>query len=81
MGATIHDATGAAAPNAAVTVINFNSGSVATIAPNGSGNYEVPSLPVAEYSLEMAAPGFGSPFTASAPCHSVTRADPNVPKA
>jgi hypothetical protein len=56
----IHDATGAAVANAAVTVTNINTGIVATATANGSGDYEFPSLRVGSYNVEATAPGFAS---------------------
>jgi outer membrane receptor protein involved in Fe transport len=55
---SIHDATGAAVANAAVTVTNVNTGSAVNVACNGSGDYEVPSLRVGVYNIEANAPGF-----------------------
>ena len=58
LNGTIHDATGAAVPNAAVTVTNINTGMVIKIVSNGTGEYEVPSLRVGVYNIEATAPGF-----------------------
>ena len=55
---SIHDATGAALPNAAVTVTNVNTGIVVKTATNGLGDYELPSLRVGVYNIEASAPGF-----------------------
>ena len=55
---SIHDATGAAVGNAAVTVTNVNTGNVVKVTANGSGDYEVPSLRVGVYNVEADAPGF-----------------------
>jgi hypothetical protein len=55
---SIHDTTGAAVGNAAVTVINVNTGSVLKVTSNGSGDYEVPSLRVGVYNIEAEAQGF-----------------------
>ncbi|MGA3049788.1 MAG: TonB-dependent receptor [Terracidiphilus sp.] len=57
---SIHDATGAAVPNATVTVTNVNTANVFKVTSNGSGDYEVPSLRVGVYNIEAAAPGFAS---------------------
>jgi hypothetical protein len=57
---SIHDATGAAVSNAAVTVTNINTGNVIKVSANGSGDYEVPSLRVGLYNIEASAPGFAS---------------------
>jgi len=55
---SIHDATGAAVGNAALTVTNINTGNVVKVNANGSGDYEVPSLRVGLYNIEATAPGF-----------------------
>ena len=55
---SIHDATGAAVPNATVTVTNVNTANVFKVVSNGAGDYEVPSLRVGVYNIEAAAPGF-----------------------
>jgi len=55
---SIHDTTGAAVPNAAVTVTNINTANAITVTSNGSGDYEVPSLRVGVYNIEAVAPGF-----------------------
>ena len=57
---SIHDTTGAAIPNATVTVTNVNTGNVISVTSNGSGDYEVPSLRVGVYNIEAVAPGFAS---------------------
>lgn len=57
---SIHDATGAAVPNATVTVTNVNTANVFKVTSNGSGDYEVPSLRVGVYNIEAAAAGFAS---------------------
>ncbi|MGO9775145.1 MAG: TonB-dependent receptor domain-containing protein [Terracidiphilus sp.] len=57
---SIHDATGAALPNAAVTVTNVNTGIVVKTATNGMGDYEIPSLRVGVYNIEASAPGFAT---------------------
>ena len=54
----IHDGTGAAVPNAAVTVTNINTGIVVKVSANGTGDYEVPSLRVGVYNIEATANGF-----------------------
>ena len=55
---TIHDATGAAVPNASVTVTNINTANAIKVNSNGSGDYQVPSLRVGVYNIEAVAPGF-----------------------
>jgi hypothetical protein len=58
LSGTIHDATGAAVANAAITVTNANTGIATAVTTNGSGDYEVPSLRVGTYSIKAEAPGF-----------------------
>jgi hypothetical protein len=55
---TIHDATGAAVGNAAVTVTNVNTGIIVQVIANESGDYEVPALRVGTYDIKATAPGF-----------------------
>jgi outer membrane receptor protein involved in Fe transport len=55
---SIHDATGAAVANAAVSVTNINTGNIVKVTANGSGDYEVPSLRVGLYNIQASAPGF-----------------------
>jgi hypothetical protein len=57
---SIHDATGAAIPNASVTVTNVNTGIVSTTAANASGDYEIPSLRVGVYNIVASATGFAT---------------------
>jgi hypothetical protein len=57
---SIHDATGAAVANAAVTVTNVNTGNVVKVNANGTGDYEVPSLRVGVYDIAATANGFAS---------------------
>jgi hypothetical protein len=55
---TVHDATGAVIPGAAVTVTNNATGIVAKATTNGSGDYEVPSLRVGIYTITASASGY-----------------------
>ncbi len=55
---TIHDATGATVANAAVSVINVNTGIVTRVVANSAGDYEAPSLRVGVYTIEASGPGF-----------------------
>jgi hypothetical protein len=55
---TIRDKSGAAIPNAVVTITN-NATAIATkFTSNGEGDYEVPSLHVGVYNISASAPGF-----------------------
>jgi hypothetical protein len=55
---SIHDATGAAVSNAAVTVTNVNTGIAVKTAASGSGDYQIPTLRAGVYTIEATAPGF-----------------------
>ncbi len=55
---TIHDASGAAVPGAAVTITNNATGVTTKITANGEGDYEAPSLHVGAYTISASAPGF-----------------------
>ncbi len=57
---TVTDATGAAIPNAKVTIISTENGSIRTVTSNGSGEVTVPALPAGNYSAKVEATGFGS---------------------
>ncbi len=57
---TIHDSSGAAVPNAAVEVTNLATSVVTQSTTNGSGDYDVPSLRVGQYTIKASAPGFSS---------------------
>ncbi len=56
----VHDSTGAAVSNAAVTVTNISTGNVIKVTADASGNYEVPSLRVGVYNIDAAASGFAA---------------------
>src|SRR5271154_4234044 len=55
---TIRDASGAAVPNALVTVTNNATAVAAKTTTNGEGDYEIPSLHVGVYSISAKAAGF-----------------------
>ncbi len=55
---TVTDPSGAAVPNAQVTVINPEKGVTRTAATNGSGDYLFAALPIGSYNLIVAAQGF-----------------------
>src|SRR6202022_2706465 len=54
----VTDPTGAAVPNAEVTVTNEATGISRTIRSNESGNYDALNLPVGVYTVTTVAPGF-----------------------
>jgi hypothetical protein len=55
---TIHDASGAAVPGAAVTITNDATGIATKVASNAAGDYEVPSLRQGVYTISASATGF-----------------------
>ena len=55
---TIHDPSGAAIPNANVTVSSLEHGINRVTKTNGNGEYVVSGLPGGAYNLEVDAPGF-----------------------
>ncbi|WP_158944587.1 TonB-dependent receptor domain-containing protein [Granulicella sp. S190] len=55
---TLHDASGAALPNAAVTITNDATGIISKATSSSSGDYEIPSLRVGIYTISASAPGF-----------------------
>jgi len=55
---TIHDPSGAAIPNASVTVTDNATGIPTIVKSNSAGDYEVPSLRVGVYNIKASAPGF-----------------------
>lgn len=52
------DASGAAVPNAKITVTNVGTGVAVTIASNEAGYYNVPNLIAGNYKVEVSASGF-----------------------
>ena len=55
---TVTDAQGAAVPGAAVSVRNVATGVRRDVVTDGHGDYQVASLPVGLYRVEVSAPGF-----------------------
>jgi hypothetical protein len=55
---TVTDSTGAAVPNADVTVVLAGQGTSYKVVTNASGNYTVPDLPPGAYTVSIAAQGF-----------------------
>jgi len=55
---TVTDQSGAALPNASVTITNTATGSARTLATNNSGVYNSGSLPPGNYKVHVAAPNF-----------------------
>ncbi len=55
---TITDPAGAVVPNAPVSLKNVETGQIYTAASSDTGNYTVAQLPIGEYNLTVASPGF-----------------------
>jgi hypothetical protein len=55
---TVRDPSGAAVPNATVTVTNVGTSLSQTRSSSGEGAFSFPLLPVGEYRLEVESPGF-----------------------
>lgn len=55
---TVTDPTGAAVPNAKVTVTSTTTGQVKTVSTNADGTYRVPLLSPGTYRVDAVAPGF-----------------------
>ncbi len=57
---TVLDNSGAAVPNAQITITNQETGTVRTTVSNSDGSYIVPQVPAGKYTVEVAASGFGT---------------------
>src|SRR3974377_1910875 len=55
---TVTDPSGAAVPNAEVTLLQLSTGTVRTFTTNDSGQFVVPGLPIGKYDVKCAAAGF-----------------------
>lgn len=55
---TITDQSGAAIPNATVTVTNAGTARAVTVQTDGAGNYAVNALPIGKYHVDVKASGF-----------------------
>src|SRR6516164_4590519 len=58
LSGTVTDPSGGAVVGAAVTVRNLETEAVRTTATGGSGRYEVLALPIGQYQVRVAKPGF-----------------------
>jgi hypothetical protein len=54
----VHDPTGAVVPNAAITVINRDTGLERSLMTSGDGSYNVPALPPGVYQVKTVMAGF-----------------------
>ncbi|HLG95109.1 MAG TPA: carboxypeptidase regulatory-like domain-containing protein [Bryobacteraceae bacterium] len=77
---TVTDPTGAIVPNATVTVRNQATGEERTTQTDSAGNYQVPSLPVGTYRVEVKATGMQTMAAADLPLNvgSTVRQDFNL---
>lgn len=57
---TVTDTTGAAIPNATVTLTNVENGNVRTVTTDGTGGLNISAVPAGNYSARVEAPGFAS---------------------
>jgi hypothetical protein len=55
---TVSDPTGAAIPNATVTITNTETGAARTTTSDGSGLFSLPNIPVGPYNLSVSVQGF-----------------------
>ena len=58
MVGTVHDPAGAVVPNAAVTITNTDTNTTYPVTTNADGRFLYPQLPVGNYKVSVAAPGF-----------------------
>ena len=57
---TVADSTGAAIPNASITLVNNQTGLKLTGTSNGNGELNVPAVPAGNYVVTVSAPNFGA---------------------
>jgi hypothetical protein len=75
---TVSDESGAAVPNAAVTVTNEGTGATRTATANSEGNYVVASIPNGTYTVSVAAPSFKTFVTRGVVLRIGSRAEVNA---
>src|ERR1700722_13271140 len=59
LSGAVTDQSGAAVPGVTVTIRNLDTGATSTITTDGSGHYQVSSLPPGRVEIRIAKPGFG----------------------
>ena len=57
---SVHDASGASVPQAAITVRNLETGAVRKVESDGEGHYAAPSVPVGRYEVTAEKEGFST---------------------
>jgi hypothetical protein len=55
---TVTDSSGAAIPEAAISVRNTGTGVTRPLVSDGQGHYNVPDLPIGNYDIQAVKPGF-----------------------
>jgi hypothetical protein len=75
---TVTDPTGAAVPNATITVTNVDTKAQRVVTSNGSGEYDVTLLPVGRYTVTAKAPGFKIENTANVAVEAGDRAQTDI---
>jgi hypothetical protein len=56
----VTDASGSVIPHAKVTITNQSNGFTREVVTNQSGNYDLPSLIVGKYTVQISSPGFAA---------------------
>src|SRR5579884_2699761 len=74
---TVTDATGAAVPNATVTVTNTATNKVYTVTTDSQGGYTIPELPESSYTVDVKAPNFKESVTKNVVVHVATTTSVN----
>lgn len=75
---TVTDNTGAAVPNATVTVTNTATGKVYTVITDGQGSYTVPELAESSYTVDIKATNFKESVTNNTVVHVATTTNVNA---
>ena len=69
LSGSVKDSTGALVPNATVTIKDKGTGTTRTVTTGGSGDYTIPNLSPADYSLTVTMTGFKTVVVANLPLH------------
>jgi len=69
LSGTVTDPSGAAVPNASVTLNSADRSFTRTAVTGPGGNYEIPTLPPGRFRIKVAAKGFVSQETEPLNCH------------
>src|SRR5580698_673045 len=75
---TVTDSSGAAVPNATVTVTNTATNKIYTVTTDAQGGYTVAELPESTYQVEIKATGFENSITKGAVVHVATTTNVNA---